>query len=152
MEVCVSKTKRRGSPIAFVGMHEVAILGDQRIIIPTGVRRQLKGHNGEPVFLGGLPGFKALVLCPQDLWPCWVRKAKRTFPCLRSLSGATAFLNPWQLLCWDAKGRVTLPCCARCHADIRANERAIVLGTDNCFQLWNGTAFESIMRQCQTPI
>lgn len=145
------KAKKQCS-ISFVGKYEVTVLTDRRIILPADVIRQLRDHSAEKVFPGRLPGSRALVLCPENLWGNWVKKLKKSFPCLRTHNGARTFLIPWQPVGWDTKGRITLPRRAREYAGIKANETAIIAGTDYCFELWSEKEFNEIIRECEATL
>jgi DNA-binding transcriptional regulator/RsmH inhibitor MraZ len=146
----VKKKKQRS--IAFVGRYEMTVLTDQRIILPADVIRQLKDHRIESVFLGRLPGLKALVFCPEYLWGRWINKIKKSFPCLRTHIGARSFLIPWQTVHWDMKGRITLPRRARDYAGIKANETAIIIGVDYRFELWSEKEFNDKVRECEATL
>ncbi len=128
--------KKKHRSISFVGRYEVTVLTDRRIILPANVIRQLRDHGSERVFPSKLPGSRALVLCPENLWGHWVKKLKKSFPCLRTHNGARTFLVPWQPVGWDTKGRITLPRRAREYAGIKADDTAIIMGMDYCFELW----------------
>ncbi len=146
------KAKKKQRSISFVGRYEVTVLTDRRIILPADVIRQLKNHSIERVFIGRLPGSKALVLCPENLWGCWIKKIKKSFPCLRTHIGARSFLIPWQPVGWDTKGRITLPRRAREYVGIKANETAIIMGTDYCFELWPEKEFNKIIQECEATL
>ena len=145
------KAKKQRS-ISFVGRYEVTVLTDRRIILPADVIRQLIDHNVERVLPGRLPGSRALVLCPENLWGNWVKKLKKSFPCLRTHNGARTFLVPWQPVGWDTKGRITLPRRAREHAGIKADETVIIMGMDYCFELWPEKEFNKIMQECEATL
>ena len=144
--------KKKHRPVTFVGRYEVTVLTDQRIILPADVIRQLKNHSIERVFIGRLPGSKALVLCPENLWGCWIKKIKKSFPCLRTHVGSRSFLIPWQTIRWDNKGRITLPRRAREYACIKANETAIIMGTDYRFELWSEKEYDEIINECESAL
>ena len=144
--------KKKPRSISFVGRYEVTVLTDRRIILPADVIRQLRDHNAERVFPGRLPGSRALVLCPENLWGNWVKKLKKSFPCLRTYNGARTFLVPWQPVGWDTKGRITLPRRAREYAGIKADETAIIMGMDYCFELWPEKEFNKIIQECEATL
>jgi DNA-binding transcriptional regulator/RsmH inhibitor MraZ len=153
MRAISSKTKKKKQrSISFIGRYEVTVLTDRRIILPADVIRQLKDHNTEKILLGRLPGSRALVLCPENLWGHWVKKLKKNFPCLRTPNGARTFLIPWQPLSWDTKGRITLPRRAREYAGIKADETVIIMGMDNCFELWPEKEFNKIIQECEATL
>lgn len=145
------KAKKQRS-ISFVGRYEVTVLTDRRIILPADVIRQLRDHNVERVFPCRLPGSRALVLCPENLWGNWVKKLKKSFPCLRTLNGARTFLVPWQPVGWDTKGRITLPRRAREHAGIKADDTAIIMGMEYWFELWPEKEFNKIIQECEATL
>jgi DNA-binding transcriptional regulator/RsmH inhibitor MraZ len=147
-----SKAKRQQHSVSFVGRYEVTVLSDQRIILPADVIRQLKNYRIERVFLGRLPGLKALVFCPENLWDGWINKIKKSFPCLRTHIGARSFLIPWRTVHWDMKGRITLPRQARDYANIKANETAIIIGMDYRFELWSEKEFNDRVRECEAAL
>ena len=146
------KAKKQQHSISFVGRYEVTVLTDRRIILPVDVIRQLRDHDTERVFPGRLPGSRALVLCPENLWGRWVIKLKKSFPCLETQDGARAFLIPWRPIGWDTKGRITLPRRAREYAGIKADETAIIMGTDYCFELWSEKEFNEIIQECEAAL
>ena len=146
------KAKKQQRPISFVGKYEVTVLGDKRIILPATVIRQLKEHSIEKVCPGKLPGQKAIVLCPESFWGQWVKKLKKSFPCLMTHEGARTFLIPWQPVGWDTKGRITLPRRAREYAGIKADDTAIIMGTDYCFELWPEKEFNKIIQECEATL
>ena len=152
MQSVSSKVKRQQHFISFVGRYEVTVLSDRRIILPADVVRQLKNNRIDKVFLGRLPGLKALVFCPEKLWDSWISKIKKSFPCLRTHIGARSFLVPWQSVHWDMKGRLTLPRRARDYANIKANETAIIIGMDYCFELWSEKEYNEIINECEVII
>jgi len=92
------------------------------------------------------------VLCPENLWSCWINKLNKIFPCLQTQNGARTFLIPWQPISWDAKGRITLPRRAREHADIKAGETAFIVGTDYYFELWSDNEFRKKERECEAAL
>lgn len=144
--------KKKQRSISFVGRYEVSVLADQRIILPSSVIRQLRDHGSKRVFPGKLPRSKALVLCPEKLWDHWVKKLKKSFPCLKTYNGARTFLVPWQPLSWDTKGRITLPRRAREYAGIKTDETVIVMGMDYCFELWPEKEFNKIIQECEATL
>ena len=144
--------KKKQRSISFVGRYEVTVLTDQRIILPADVIRQLRDHGKKRIFPSKLPGSRALVLCPENLWGHWVKKLKKSFPCLRTHNGAITFLIPWQPIGWDTKGRITLPRRAREYAGIKANETAIIVGADYCFELWSEKEFQEIIQGCEAAL
>ena len=144
--------KKKPHPISFVGRYEVTVLTDRRIILPANVIRQLRDHGSERVFPGKLPRSRALVLCPENLWDHWVKKLKKSFPCLKTYNGARTFLVPWQPLSWDTKGRITLPRRAREYAGIKADETVIIMGMDYCFELWPEKEFNKITQECEATL
>jgi DNA-binding transcriptional regulator/RsmH inhibitor MraZ len=144
--------KKKPRPISFVGRYEVTVLTDRRIILPVNVIRQLKDHNAKKILPGKLPGSKAIVLCPENLWNHWVKKLKKSFPCLKTYNGARTFLVPWQPVGWDTKGRITLPRRAREHAGIKADETVIIMGMDYCFELWPEKEFNKIIQECEATL
>ena len=146
------KAKKQQRSISFVGKYEVTVLTDRRIILPTNVRRQLRDHSIERLFPGKLPGLRALVLCPENLWSHWVNSLKKSFPCLGIRNGARTFFIPWQPVSWDTKGRITLSRRAREYAGIKANESAIIIGTDFWFELWSEIEFDEIIRECEVAL
>ena len=152
MRTISSKAKKQQCSISFVGRYEVTVLTDRRIILPADVIRQLRDLNAERAFHGRLPGSRALVLCPENLWGNWVKKLKKSFPCLRTHNGARTFLVPWQPVGWDTKGRITLPRRAREHAGIKADETAIIMGMDYCFELWPEKEFNKIIQECEATL
>lgn len=152
MRTTSSKPKKQQRSISFVGRYEVTVLADRRIILPANVIQQLKDHSVERVLVGRLPGLKALVLCPENLWGHWVKKLKKSFPCLKTHNGAITFLIPWRPIDWDAKGRITLPRRAREHAGIKADETAIIIGMDYCFELWPEKEFNDRVRECEAVL
>jgi DNA-binding transcriptional regulator/RsmH inhibitor MraZ len=152
MRAISSKVKRQQHSISFVGRYEVTVLTDRRIILPSDVIQQLKAYNIESVFVGRIPRSKAIVLCPENLWGHWVKKLKKSFPCLRTHNGAITFLIPWKPIGWDSKGRITLPRRARDYAGIKANETAIIVGTDYCFELWSEKEFNDRVRECEAAL
>lgn len=146
------KTKKQQCCVSFVGKYEVTVLSDERIILPAVVIRQLKAHGIERVFLGKLPGLRALVLCPENHWGHWIKKLKNSFPCLMNHDGARTFLIPWQPVHLDSKGRITLPRRARDYAGIKANDTAIIVGTNYCFELWSEKNFNDKVRECEATL
>lgn len=146
------KTKQQNPSISFVGNYEVTVLGDRRIILPADVIRQLRDHSTKSIFPGRLPGSRAIVLCPVNLWDHWTNKLKKKFPCLKNLSGARIYLVPWQPISWDSKGRITLPRRAREYAGIKAEETVIIMGTDYCFELWSEKEFNEILKECEAAL
>jgi len=146
------KSKKQQHSFSFIGKYEVTVLTDNRIILPVDVIRQLKDHNAKKIFPGRLPGSKALVLCPENLWDRWINKIKKSYPFLRTHDGARAFLIPWQPVGWDTKGRITLPRRAREYAGIKKNETAIIVGTDYCFELWSEKEFNDKVRECEDAL
>ncbi len=146
------RAKKQQRSISFVGKYEVTVLADQRIILPADVMQQLEDYGIERIFLGRLPGLKALVLCPANLWDYWINKLKKNFPCLRAHIGARSFLIPWQTIRWDNKGRITLPRRARDYIGIRANETAIIIGTNYCFELWPEKEFNKKIQECEAAL
>jgi len=144
--------KEKQRSISFVGRYEVTVLTDRRIILPVDVIRQLRDHGIERILPGKLPGSRAIVLCPENLWDHWIRKLKKSFPCLKTYNGARTFLVPWQSISWDTKGRITLPRRAREHAGIKANETAIIMGMDYCFELWPEKEFNEIIQECEATL
>jgi DNA-binding transcriptional regulator/RsmH inhibitor MraZ len=144
--------KEKQRSISFIGRYEVTVLADQRIILPADVIRQIKNHSIERIFLGRLPGLKALVFCPENLWGRWINKIKKNFPCLRTHIGARSFLIPWQTVHWDMKGRITLPRIAREYANIKATETAIIIGMDYRFELWSEKEFNDRVRECEAAL
>lgn len=152
MPTTLLKGKKRNPSNSFVGSYEVTVLGDRRIILPADVIRQFRDHSTKRVFPGRLPGSKAIVLCPVNLWDRWTNKLKKKFPCLKNLSGARIYLVPWQPISWDSKGRITLPRRAREYAGIKAEETVIIMGTDYCFELWSEKEFNEILKECETAL
>ena len=152
MRATSSKAKKQQLSISFVGRYEVTVLTDRRIILPADVIRQLRNHSIERVLPGRLPESRALVLCPENLWDHWIKKQKKSFPCLRTHNGARTFLIPWQPVGWDTKGRITLPRRAREYADIKVDETAIILGTDYCFELWSEKEFNKKIQECEAAL
>jgi DNA-binding transcriptional regulator/RsmH inhibitor MraZ len=152
MRTVSSKAKRQQNSISFVGRYEVTVLTDQRIILPADVIRQLRNHRIKRVLLGRLPGLKALVFCPENLWDRWINKIKKSFPCLRTHIGARSFLIPWQTVHWDMKGRITLPRRAREYAGIKADDTAIIMGMDYCFELWSEKELNDKVRECEAAL
>ncbi len=146
------KAKKQQRSISFIGRYEVTVLNDRRIILPADVIRQLRDHSTERILPGMLPGSRALVLCPENLWDHWVNKLKKSFPCLKTHNGAKIFLIPWQPIGWDTKGRITLPRRAREYAGIKAEETAIIMGTDYCFELWSEKNFNDKVRECEATL
>jgi DNA-binding transcriptional regulator/RsmH inhibitor MraZ len=152
MRTTPEKAKRQQRSVSFIGKYEVTVLSDERIILPAVIIRQLKAHGIERVLLGKLPGLKALVLCPENLWGHWVKKLKDSFPCLMTHNGARTFLIPWQPVRWDTKGRITLPRRARDYAGIKANDTAIIVGANYCFELWSEKNFNDKVRECEAVL
>jgi DNA-binding transcriptional regulator/RsmH inhibitor MraZ len=146
------KAKKPQFPISFIGRYEVTVLNDRRIILPVDVIRQLRDHSTKRIFPGRLPGSRALVLCPENFWDHWVNKLKKSFPCLRTHNGARTFLIPWQPIGWDIKGRITLPRRAREYARIKAEETAVIMGTDYYFELWSEIEFNKIIQECEAAL
>ena len=152
MRTTLSKTKKRQCSISFVGKYEATVLSDKRTILPSGVIRQLKDHDVEKVLLGRLPGFKALVLCPEILWDKWVSRIKKRFPCLSNHDGARSFLIPWQPISWDSRGRISLPRRARDYVGAKAYDAVTLVGTDFYFELWAEEEFTRITRECEIAL
>ena len=146
------KSKKQRRSISFVGRYELTILTDRRIILPTDVIRQLKDRGAERIFPGKLPGSRALVLCPENLWGHWANKLKKSYPCLKNHNGIRTFLIPWQPISWDTKGRITLPRRAREYAGIKADETAIIIGAGCCFELWSEKELNEIMQEFEAAI
>lgn len=144
--------KKKKRSVSFVGRYEVTVLSDRRIILPADVIRQLREHGSKKIFPGRLPGSRALVLCPENLWGHWVNKLKKSFPCLRTHTGARTFLIPWQPIGWDTKGRITLPRRAREYTGIKANETAIIIGAGYCFELWPEKELNKIIQECEATL
>jgi DNA-binding transcriptional regulator/RsmH inhibitor MraZ len=144
--------KKKQRSISFVGRYEVTVLTDRRIILPANVIRQLRDHGTERVIPSKLPGSRALVLCPENLWGHWVKKLRNSFPCLMTHDGARTFLIPWQPVRWDTKGRITLPRRARDYAGIKANDTAIIVGTNYCFELWSEKDFNDKVQECEATL
>ena len=144
--------KKKSHSISFVGRYEVTILTDRRIILPCNVIRQLRDHGSERVLPCKLPGSRALVLCPENLWDYWIKKLKKSFPCLKTYNGTRTFLVPWQPIGWDSKGRITLPRRAREYAGIKADDTAIIMGIDYCFELWPEKEFNKIIQECEATL
>ena len=146
------KSRKQQHSFSFIGKYEVTVLTDNRIILPADVVRQLRDHGSEKVFPSKLPGSRALVLCPENLWDYWVKKLKKSFPCLKTYNGARTFLVPWQPVGWDTKGRITLPRRAREYAGIKADDTAIIMGMDYCFELWPEKEFNKIIQECEAAL
>lgn len=146
------KPKKKQCSVSFIGKYEITILDDLRLILPSDVIRQLKHHGIEKVLAGKLPGFNALVLCPETLWGKWLNKLKKDFPLIETHDGARSFLIPWKPIGWDSKGRISLPRRARDHIGIRAHGTAILIGTGFCFELWGEEEFNKITRECELAL
>jgi len=152
MQKTTVKTKKPHNSVSLLGKYEVAVLSDQRIILPANIIRQLEGNGIEKILLGRLPGCKALVLCPENLWSYWVKKITKRFPCLETQDGARAFLIPWQPTTWDSKGRISLPRRAKEYAGIRANHTVIVMCIDYYIELWAEEEFSKTTRKCEIAL
>lgn len=146
------KAKKPRNSVSLLGKYEVTVLSDQRIILPANIIRQLEAHGIEKLLPGGLPGRKALVLCPETLWGKWLSRTKKRFPCLETQDGARAFLIPWQPIRWDSKGRISLPRRARDYAGIKANNTVIVIGIDYYIELWAEEEFTKTTRECEIAL
>jgi DNA-binding transcriptional regulator/RsmH inhibitor MraZ len=152
MSAISSKAKKQQQSFSFVGRYEVTVLTDRRIILPADIIRQFRELSIERIFPSRLPGSRALVLCPENLWDQWVNKLKKSFPCLTTHNGARTFLIPWRPIGWDSKGRITLPRRAREYAGIKAEETAIIMGTGYCFELWSEKEFNEIIQECEAAL
>lgn len=146
------KLKKPQNSVSLFGKYEVAVLSDQRIILPANLRQQLEGNGMKKLFPGRIPGCKALVLCPENLWGHWIKKLKNKFPCFETQNGARAFLIPWQPIRWDSKGRISLPRRAKYYAGIKVNNTVIVIGIDYYIELWAEEEFVKTTRQCENAI
>lgn len=146
------KTKNKHYSISFVGQYELTVLDDQRLILPSDVVRQLEDHGIEKVLAGRLPGFNALVLCPEALWGEWLKKLRRDFPAIETYDGARSFFTPWRPIGWDSKGRISLPRRARNHLGINAHDTAILVGTGFYFELWSEEEFNRITQDCELAL
>ena len=146
------KTANKKASASFIGQYELTVLDDQRLILPSGVVRQLEDHGVEKVLAGKLPGFNALVLCPEALWGKWLNKLKKSCPSLRTHDGARSFLIPWRPIGWDSKGRISLPRRARNHLGISAHDTAILIGTGFYLELWSEEEFNRITRDCELAL
>lgn len=113
----------------------MSVLGDERIILPIGIISRLEDNGIKKILVGKLPGYKALILCPEALWGRWLNKIRRMFPCLKNHDGARTFIIPWQPVQWDTKGRISLPKQARDYAAIREYDPIIILGINYYFEL-----------------
>jgi len=146
------KSKNTQSTVSFIGKYEITVLDDQRLILPSDVIRQLNYHGVRKVLPGRLPGFNALVLCPETLWEKWLKKLKRNFPSLKTHSGARSFLIPWRPTTWDSKGRISLPRRARSHLGLNAHDTAILIGTGFYLELWTEEEYDTITQECELAI
>ena len=146
------ESKNRQCSISFVGQYELSVLGDHRIVLPANLIRQLEGNGTEEVLPGRIPGLRALILCPGNLWGKWLKKLKRGFPCLDTYGGARAFITPWEPTRWDSKGRITLPRRAREYAGIKAHDTVVVIGADYYIELWADEEFTRMTRECETGL
>lgn len=130
----------------------MTVLDDHRLILPSDALRQLERQGVDKVLAGRLPGFNALILCPEALWDDWLIKLTRDFPGIEAHYGARSFLIPWQPVKWDSKGRISLPRRARNYLGINSHETAILVGAGFYFELWSEEEFTRITKDCEIAI
>jgi len=146
------KIKAKKRSISFIGQYEMTVLDDHRLILPSDVLRQLEHQGVDKVLAGRLPGFNALILCPEGLWDDWLTKLRKDFPGIETHYGARSFLIPWGPTTWDSKGRISLPRRARNHLGINTHDIAILVGTGFCFELWSEEEFTRITQDCELAL
>jgi DNA-binding transcriptional regulator/RsmH inhibitor MraZ len=146
------KLKKQLNSINLFSQYEATVLADRRVILPTDVRQQFQGHGVEKICFGKLPGLKALVLCPENLWAQWTSDLEKTFPCLKTHAGARTFLTPFKPVGWDSKGRITLPYAAHNYAGIEIAGTVILVGRGYYCELWAEAELGRIAAECESAL
>lgn len=144
--------KNNHSDIRLIGQYEVTVLEDGRILLPIELQRQLAGSGVKKLCPGKIPGMKAVVLCPQQLWNRWANHLETQFPSLKTHPGARAYLTPYKPISWDPQRRLSLPAGAHNYASIRPQTTAVILGKDYYLEVWSEEEFSKVVQDCERQL
>lgn len=145
-------TEKQNTSIGLIGQHEVTVLEDGRIKLPSHLRRQLENAGVHVLLPGRVPGLKALVLCPEHLWHRWVHQLQKQFLNFKSHPGARVYCTPCKPITWDSQGRISLPALAYNYAGIKAEATVFITGMDYYLEIWAEEEFSKITLECERAL
>jgi len=146
------KANEQLTSIGLIGRHEITVLDDGRIILPSDIVHLLQAAGVKKLYPAEIPGLKALVLCPEQLWNRWVAHLETKFPTIKTHPGARAYLTPFKPVAWDSQGRISLPALASNHAGIRARGTVVIIGNTYYMELWAEDEFSKIRQGCEDAL
>lgn len=148
------KSGKQDSSVGLVGQWDITVLDDGRIKLPGDVLDVLQssGLSSHRLWPGRMPLAKVLILCPEPLWDRWREALLSQFPSLKTHPGATAYLDPFKPIRWDAHGRISLPAPACYYAGIRKGVSLVLVGKEYCLNLWTEGEFKEAMEDCEAAL
>ena len=133
-------------------MYERPVEEGGRIRLPAAVVRQQQGRGVTRVWVGKIPGKRALILCPEGAWSGWIDSMKRLLPVLRTPDGVRTFLAASTRRAWDRKNRISIPSRLLRYARIEERESVVVLGMGDYFEIWAQSEYEEVTERCMEEV
>ena len=125
----------------FCGDYPSKFLDDGRIRLPVEVRRQLRARGVTRLYVTITRSQTALKLWPDTDRKARLRRILRDPTMASAPEAVRALIASSKPIPWDVQGRATISRRLLNHAGFDVNQRVIVLGVNDHFEVWPEGAF-----------